>query len=66
MRLKMMFSGIDQALVACREAQVILLCLGETAEMSGEAASRADIGLPGAQRALAEAIFALGKPVVVL
>ena len=64
--LKEDVSEIDQALVACREAQVILLCLGETAEMSGEAASRADIGLPGAQRALAEAIFALGKPVVVL
>ena len=34
--------------------------------MSGEAASRADIGLPGCQRALAEAVFDLGKPVVAL
>jgi beta-glucosidase len=59
-------SGIELALAACRKAEVILLCLGETAEMSGEAASRADIGLPGAQRALAEAVFALGKPVVVV
>lgn len=59
-------SEISHALEACREAQVILLCLGETAEMSGEAASRADIGVPGAQRALAEAIFNLGKPVIVL
>ena len=33
--------------------------------MSGEAASRVDLGLPGRQRALAEAILALGKPVVV-
>ena len=43
-----------------------MLCLGEAAAMSGEAASRADLGLPGRQRALAEAIFDLGKPVVVL
>ena len=34
--------------------------------MSGEAASRADLGLPGCQRALAEAVLDLGKPVVVL
>ena len=34
--------------------------------MSGEAASRANPGLPGVQGALAEAIFDLGKPVVVL
>jgi beta-glucosidase len=34
--------------------------------MSGEAASRANPGLPGAQNALAEAIFELCKPVVVL
>ena len=42
-----------------------MLCLGESAAMSGEAASRVDIGLPGRQRALAEATLALGKPVVV-
>ena len=33
--------------------------------MSGEAASRTDLGLPGRQRALAEAVLDLGKPVVV-
>ena len=32
--------------------------------MSGEAASRTDLGLPGRQRALAEAVLGLGKPVV--
>ena len=42
-----------------------MLCLGESAAMSGEAASRVDLGLPGRQRALAEAILDLGKPVVV-
>ena len=46
-------------------ADIILLCLGEAAAMSGEAASRTDLGLPGRQRALAEAVLDLGKPVVV-
>jgi beta-glucosidase len=64
--LEMDIAGIDNALDACLGAQIILLCLGETAQMSGEAASRADIGLPGPQRALAEAVLGLGKPVVVM
>ncbi len=53
-------------LEACREAEIIVLSLGETAGMSGEAASRADLGLPDGQRALAEAALGLGKPVVAL
>ena len=59
-------SGIPPAVELCAEADVVVLCLGEAAAMSGEAASRADLGLPGRQRALAEAVFAAGKPVVVL
>jgi beta-glucosidase len=58
--------GIPAAVDLCRNADVVVLCLGEAASMSGEAASRADIGLPGRQRALAEAILDLGKPVVAL
>jgi beta-glucosidase len=38
-------------------ANVVVLCLGEAAEMSGEAASRAFPELPGEQRALAEAVL---------
>jgi beta-glucosidase len=61
-------NGIAAALAACEMADVILLCLGEAATMSGEAASRSDIGLPGRQRELAEAVLqraaALRKPVV--
>jgi beta-glucosidase len=49
----------------CASAEVVVMCLGEAAAMSGEAASRADLGLPGRQRALAEAVLDLGKPVVV-
>ena len=59
-------SGIAAAREICRDADLVLLCLGEAASMSGEAASRANPGLPGAQNALAEAIFELCKPVVVL
>jgi beta-glucosidase len=38
-------------------ADAVILCLGESAEMSGEAASRAYPELPGAQRAFAEAVL---------
>jgi len=57
--------GMPAALGLCAEAEVVVLCLGEAAAMSGEAASRVDLGLPGRQRALAEAVLDLGKPVVV-
>jgi beta-glucosidase len=57
--------GIAAAIDLCAGAEAVVLCLGESAAMSGEAASRVDIGLPGRQRALAEAILALGKPLVV-
>jgi beta-glucosidase len=42
------------------------MSVGEAANMSGEAASRANPGLPGRQREFAEAVFAIGKPVVIL
>lgn len=47
-------------------ADVIVLALGEAAESSGESASRSDLTLPANQRALAEAMLATGKPVVLL
>lgn len=58
--------GIARATAAARDADVVLLALGEGAGMSGEANSRAAIGLPAAQLALADAIAATGTPVVVL
>jgi beta-glucosidase len=51
------FSGITGAVDHCAAADAIILCLGESAVMSGEAASRAHLGLPGLQRRLAEAVF---------
>lgn len=50
-------AGIPEALECCDGAQAILLCLGEAAGMSGEAASRADPVLPGRQRLLAESVL---------
>ena len=53
-----------------RRRMRFVLCLGESAAMSGEAASRAHLGLPGRQRELAEAVLerarALRKPVIVV
>jgi beta-glucosidase len=57
-------SGVAGAVALCSESDAVVLCLGESAAMSGEAASRADLCLPGRQRVLAEAVLALGKPVI--
>jgi len=63
-------SGIEAALHLCATADAILLCLGEAATMSGEAASRAYLDLPGKQCRFAEAVFehahARAKPVIVV
>jgi beta-glucosidase len=53
--------GIAAALHLCRQADAVVLCLGEAAVMSGEAASRADPGLPGQQWALAEAVAEVAR-----
>jgi beta-glucosidase len=62
--------GIPSAVALCERADAIVLCIGEAANMSGEAASRAQLDLPGQQRALAEAVLArareLGKRVIVV
>jgi beta-glucosidase len=56
-------SGISAALDACAGADMVVLCLGEAAVMSGEASSRAHIGLPGRQRELAEAVMARAREI---
>jgi beta-glucosidase len=59
-------AGFAQAVAAAREADVAILALGESASMSGEAGSRANLDLPGNQQQLLEAVVAAGKPVVLL
>ena len=56
--------GFAAALEAARDSDAVVLCLGEEAILSGEAHSRADITLPGAQAELAYALKELGKPVI--
>jgi beta-glucosidase len=58
--------GIAAAVALAEASDHVLLCIGEAAWMSGEAASRARIDLPGRQAALASAVLGTGKPVIVL
>lgn len=58
--------GIEAAVAAAQAADVVLLAVGEDSSMSGESRSRSSVTLPAAQQALAEAVAATGKPVVVL
>lgn len=58
--------GIAQAVEAAKAADIVLLALGESQDMSGEAQSRTVIELPPPQQILADAVAATGKPVVIL
>ena len=58
--------GIEAAIAAARACDVVMLAVGEGQHMSGESRSRADIGLPEAQLALARALRETGKPIVTL
>jgi beta-glucosidase len=56
-------AGFAEAAAAAAQADVVLLALGEDASwMTGEAASRAFIDLPGNQQQLLERVAAAGKP----
>jgi len=54
------------AVAAAGKADVVVLALGEDTAMSGEAASRSKLGLPGRQQELLEKVVATGKPVVLI
>ncbi|MDI1364724.1 MAG: glycoside hydrolase family 3 C-terminal domain-containing protein, partial [bacterium] len=58
--------GFERAVAAAQAADIVLLAIGESQDMTGEAKSRTDIRIPAVQQRLAEAIAATGKPVVVL
>ncbi len=58
--------GFDQAVAAANAADQVVLALGESREMSGEAASRTTLDLPGDQQQLIDRIKATGKPFVVV
>lgn len=58
--------GFEEAVRAARESEIIIVAVGESAAMSGEASSRSSLDLPGRQLDLVRALHATGKPVVVV
>ncbi len=56
----------NEALEIAQKSDVIVAVMGESAEMSGECASRSDISLPGNQEALLKELVKTGKPVVMV
>jgi beta-glucosidase len=59
-------AAFQTAVDTARNADLVVMVLGEQANMAGEAASRASLDLPGRQEQLLKAIVALGKPVVLV
>jgi len=59
-------AAFAEAVETARDADVVVAVMGERADMSGEAASRASLDLPGRQEELLKEIASLGKPVVLV
>ena len=57
---------IAKAKAAAAEADVVIAVMGETASMSGEAASRSTLDLPGFQEQMLEAVATMGKPMILV
>lgn len=58
--------GFGEAVETARRADLVIMALGENYQQSGEAASRSEIGLPGVQQELLQAVHKTGKPIVAL
>ena len=59
-------TGFQEAVAIANQSDVVIISIGESWNMSGEAKSKSNIHLPGVQEDLVKAIQATGKPVVVL
>lgn len=59
-------SQFEEAIQIAKNADVVIMTLGEAANMSGEAKSRSSIRLPGVQEDLLKEIHKIGKPIVLL
>jgi beta-glucosidase len=57
---------IADAVAIARLADVVIACVGEAREHSGESSTRTDLGLPGSQQTLLQALHATGKPLVLV
>ena len=59
-------SAFSLAISLAKQADVVVMAIGESGNMSGEARSRAYIGIPGKQEELVKEVLKTGKPVVVV
>lgn len=59
-------SGFQEAINVARAAEVVIMNLGETAYMSGEARSRSEIGLPGLQLELLQEVYKVNKNIILV
>jgi beta-glucosidase len=59
-------AGFAEAVATAQQADVVIIDVGETRDMSGEAKSRSNLHLPGVQEELIQAIQSTGRPVVVM
>jgi beta-glucosidase len=59
-------AGFAEAVAIASQSDVVVVSVGEKKSMSGEAKSRSNIHLPGVQEELIQALYATGKPVVVI
>ncbi len=59
-------AGFAEAVKVAKQADIVVLSIGERRDLSGEAKSRSNINIPGVQEDLLKVLLATGKPVVVL
>jgi beta-glucosidase len=57
---------LTEAVALAKQADVVIMALGESQGMTGEAASRSNIGIPENQQQLLKAVYATGKPIVLV
>jgi beta-glucosidase len=57
---------IAEAVAQARQADLVIACVGEAKEHSGESATRTELGLPGSQPRLLRALHETGKPLVLV
>jgi len=58
--------AIDQAVAIAKDSDVAVVVLGDSSKTVGESASRTSLDLPGRQLQLVQAVYATGKPVIVV
>lgn len=59
-------AGFTEAINIAKDADIIIMSVGEARDMSGEAKSKSNIHLPGVQEELIKEVAVIGKPVIVL